>query len=469
MPEDKPESIQELQSIIEKLTVENIELKQLNEFLVNKIKELETRLNANSHNSSKPPSTDGLKKKPGLPRPQNGKKGGQIGHRGNTLKQISNPDEVIIQPLCSCSNCGCNLTHVQSEISETRQVFELPKPSLTVIEYQNQKGLCPQCGQLEYSSFPEGINAPVQYGNGVKALTTLLNVVYKIPFKKVSRLFSDLYAYPLNESTVITNNETCYRKLETTEQNIREQITQSDVVYFDESGVRVTGRLNWLHTATTVLFTYLWVHANRGKKALDSSKSIIKDFFGWAMHDCWSSYFSYTHLKHVICGAHLLRELEALIENKSIWAKEFKMFLLDVYLFRMKNPNQSKIEWKTNFDKICEKAQIEEPSSQVSGKRGKRKRTKGRNLLERLIKHKDAVLAFAYHAGVPFTNNQAERDIRPVKLKQKVSGCFRTFHGAEVYARIEGYVSTLRKNKFDIFKELTNVFTSTNVDFIYTT
>lgn len=203
--------------------------------------------------------------------------------------------------------------------------------------------------------------------------------------------------------------------------------------------------------------------------AIRKSQHIIGNFTGWAVHDCWSSYFGYRNVRHAVCGAHLLRELESLIENKSKWAKEFKVFLLDIYLYRKEKPDDSKTEWETEFDRICERANEEEPQAEVSGKRGKKKRTKGRNLLERLIKRKESVLAFAYNADVPFTNNQAERDIRPVKLKQKVSGCFRTFHGAEVYARIEGYVSTLRKNQFNIFKELTNVFNLTNFDFKYLT
>jgi transposase len=318
---------------------------------------------------------------------------------------------------------------------------------------------------MQYSSFPQGVNAPVQYGNGVKALVTLLNVVYKIPFKKVSRLFADLFKYLINESTVVSTNEVCYKNLETTEKNIIQQITRSFLAHFDETGMRIEGHLRWLHTATTALFTYLWVHLNRGKKALESSKSIIQEFTGWAIHDCWSSYFCYTNLKHAVCGAHLLRELEALIENKSLWAIDFKKFLHNIFQYRKCNPNRSKPEWKTEYDQLCEMADIEEPLPETTGKKGKRKRTKGRNLLIRLQKHKDAVLAFAYQEGVPFTNNQAERDIRPVKLKQKISGCFRTFHGAEIYARIEGYVSTLRKNQFNIFKELTNVFTLTNYNF----
>jgi len=459
------ETIEELKSIITALIAENTDLKVRNELLEKRIKELETQIKADSQNSSKPPSTDGYKKKPALSKPQTGKVGGQPGHKGHTLLQIGTPDQIVVQHLCTCSECGCNLTTIEGTLFEKRQVYEIPEPRLNVIEYQTQKAECPHCHSMQYSTFPEGVNAPVQYGSSVKALVTLLNVVYKIPFKKVCQLFADLFKYQINESTVVSSGETCYKRLENTEKNIIAQILASFVAHFDETGIRVKGSLQWLHTATTILHTYLWVHSKRGCEALNSTKSIIGKFSGWAVHDCWVSYFGYTEAKHSVCGAHLIREFEALKENGSLWAKEFQTFLLDIYYFRKQNPNISKPEWYTQYDTLCAKAELEEPPPKISGKKGKNKRTKGRNLLVRLTKHKDAVLAFAYHDLVPFTNNQAERDIRPAKVKQKVSGCFRTFHGAEIYARIEGYVSSLRKNQLNIFKELTKVFSGTNFDF----
>ena len=460
-----PENIEELKGIILNLIEENSALKEQNKRLENRIKELEMQLNSNSQNSSKPPSTDGYKKKTILPKVKHDKQGGQKGHKGFTLKKVENPHIVSVIPLTTCSLCGGDLSKIQSVLSEARQVFDLPHPELIVTEYRNQKCTCPHCGVGQFSSFPKGVNAPVQYGNGVKAFVILLNVVYKLPYKKIKQLFSDLFKYPINESTIVNVSEICYQNLEATEKNSQQQIENSTTVHFDETGVRVSGKLTWLHTATTSLFTYLWVHLSRGKKALESSKSIIKRFTGWAIHDCWSSYFNYTNVKHAICGAHLLRELQALIENGSNWSKEFQTLLLSIFQYRKEHPTETKQEWSMQYDAICVKANLEEPPPIISGKRGKYKRTKGRNLLIRLINHKDAVLAFSVYPEVPFTNNQAERDIRPAKLKQKISGCFRTFHGAEIYARIEGYVSTLRKNQFNIFKELTNIFISQNFSF----
>lgn len=453
-----PENIEELKLLVLKLIEENQQLKL-------RIKELEMQINSDSQNSNKPPSTDGYRKRTILPKEKHDKKGGQKGHKGNTLKKISNPDIVKNIPLITCPDCGGDLSQIQKVLSEARQVFDLPEPKLFVAEYRNEKCICPNCQKMKYSSFPEFVNAPVQYGNGVKSFAVLLNVVYKIPLKKIKQLFSDLYKYPINEATIISASEICYQNLEITEKNISGQILHSSTAHFDETGFRVNGKNNWLHAVTTIAFTYLFVHINRGKKALESAKSLIGQFNGWAIHDCWSSYFNFSNVKHGICGAHLLRELQGLLENGSGWAKELQTLLLEIYQFRKENQDKTLPEWTIRYDKICELANTEEPLPISTEKRGKPKQTKGRNLLNRLINHKDAVLAFSIYPEVPFTNNQAERDIRPTKLKQKISGCFRTFHGAEIYARIEGYVSTLRKNQFNIFKELSNVFIGENYNF----
>jgi len=185
----------------------------------------------------------------------------------------------------------------------------------------------------------------------------------------------------------------------------------------------------------------------------------LQNFFNWTVHDCWASYFNLENVKHAVCGAHILRELQAQIENMSNWALKFKTFLLKIYKMPIDERIKIRSEIQTEFDLIIKQAQIEEPYPEKTGKRGKLKRTKGRNLLERLEKLKPAVLAFAFNDEVPFTNNQAERDLRPVKVKLKVSGCFRTLVGAEHYARIAGFISTSRKNNHNVFQELCNIFT----------
>lgn len=359
---------------------------------------------------------------------------------------------------CKPTRCTCGHAFSEQEmkLSEKRQVFDLPQPKLEVTEYQIYKGICPDCGLSHKGLAPSGVNSPVQYGNNVKALVVLLNVQYKLPFKKIQLLFGDLFSCPINESSVYSAALQCYHDLDQSEQIIKSKVTQNGVVHVDETGVRVDGFLRWLHTASTNLCTCLFVHDKRGEKALQSDKSILNNFTGWHIHDCWSSYFKFTGAKHGLCGAHILRELEALVETgKSKWAKTFKTFLMHVYQmpFQQRVIKQQPIILR--YKRICQSGLMAEPPPiKEPGKRGRYKRTKARNLVERLMREQDAVLAFAFNEEVPFTNNLAERDIRPVKVKQKISNCFRSFKGAEIFARIEGFVSTARKQKRNVFSEL---------------
>jgi transposase len=425
--------------------------------------ELKVRLSSNSSNSSKPPSSDGYTKKPALPKKLKGKLGGQSGHSGNTLRQSPTPDQLVTCKPQRCT-CGHAFSEQEIELSEKRQVFDLPQPKLEVTEYQIYKGICPDCGLSHKGLTPVGVNSPVQYGNNVKALVVLLNVQYKLPFKKIQMLFGDLFSCPINESSVYSAAMQCYQNLDQSEQIIKSKVTQSDVAHVDETGVRVEGLLRWLHTSSTNLYTYLFLHDKRGGQALESDKSIIKNFTGWLIHDCWSSYFKFTGAKHGLCGAHILRELEALVESgQSKWAKTFKTFLMHVYEMPFQQRVLLQQQITSRYKRICQSGLMAEPPPiKASGKRGRTKRTKARNLVERLIREQDAVLAFAFNIEVPFTNNLAERDIRPVKVKQKISNCFRSFKGAEIFARIEGFVSTARKQKRNVFSELCHTFDGYN-------
>lgn len=445
---------------------ENVMLKAANTELKGEVADLRARLESNSHNSNKPPSSDGYKKqpvKPALPKGKGSNQGGQKGHKGHTLQQVESPDKTVtcIPGICTC---GHEFKKEQLILAEKRQVFDLPQPKLEITEYQIFKACCPACGREQKGVAPEGVNAPAQYGNKVKAFVVLLNVHYKLPFKKIQLLFSDLFGYPINESTISLAGEICYEKLEESERIIKSKIVADNVVHADETGLRTAGKLHWLHTATTQLYTYLFVHEKRGSGAIQSNKSILRDYIGWLVHDCWGSYFNLVKLKHAICGAHILRELEGLIETRETkWAKVFKSFLLSVYKMPFEERVMQRKHIESRYDRICEIGEkAESPPVKTTGRKGRYKRTKGRNLVERLIREKDAVLAFAFNKEVPFTNNLAERDIRPAKVKQKISNCFRTFKGAEIYARIEGFISTVRKNKLCVFPELCTTFEGHN-------
>lgn len=452
--------VSKLLSRIEDLEAENATLKSINADLL-------SRLNKNSKNSNKPPSTDGLAKKPAFPQSQGKKTGGQLGHKGKTLEIVSHPDHTIVHHAEFCPCCSKIFSPDDVEqIVARRQVFDIPQPRLEVTEHQI--GLITCCQQEHKGSFPVAVGQPVQYGTKIKALSVLLNTDYKIPFEKISQLLSDLYSCSFNESTAISANQACFDALETVQESIKSKILQAQVTHFDETGMRVEAKLHWFHTASTILFTYLFVHAKRGAEALNSSESLIKDFTNWAIHDCWASYFEFKQCAHALCNAHILRELESLKEGGSKWAIEMQDLLLELFQLSQKATIivPDKDIWLQKYTQICQNGDEEELPS-VKGKRGKPKSTKGRNLLKRLLLHQQGILAFAFIEHIPFTNNQAERDIRCLKTKQKVATSFRTFNGAKTYARIQSVVSTLRKHNMNVFQNLIKALDKEQVEFSY--
>jgi transposase len=450
--ETLPTNINALHALVRQLLAENAALKA-------KIAELEARLQADSHNSHKPPSSDGVRKRPALPKPRGRKQGGQPGHRGKTLKMVAHPDTTIVCKPEVCS-CGASLEQTPGTIIERRQVFDLPEPKLDVTEYQRLRCQCPTCGRTQDGTFPSHVTAPTQYGAGVLAFGVLLNTGYMMPFKKVQGVFADLFGYRINEGTLMRATTIGYEQLAPSETVIRTQVQRAPVCHFDETGIRVAGKLHWQHVVSTPSATYLFVHPKRGSQALNSEQSLLPTYRGWAVHDCWASYFKASSCRHALCGAHLLRELTAVAEQGRQWASQMHTLLLSLYRYSACGTNTVSYpqRWTRLYDRLCHDAHQEEPPPQRGHRRGKAKRTKGRNLLARLMKHKQAVLAFALYAEVPFTNNQAERDLRPVKVKQKISGCFRTRVGAQHYARISSFLSTVRKQHRHVFKELRRVF-----------
>ena len=441
-----------------------LEQQELIQQLLGKIAELEARLNQNSGNSNRPPSSDGLGKRPAIARQKGKKRGGQAGHKGKTLDMVCDPDRTVPHAPERCV-CGFDLSQVPKQIEEKRQVFDLPPPKLEVIEHQLQSCICPACQELQIGRFPESVPARVQYGPGVRSLSVLLNNGYQVSFSKIRRFFCDVFGYELNESTQVSANQKCYEALEVSQERIRQELLQSPVNHFDETGLRVAGKLHWLHNCSNAAFTYLFVHPKRGKKALADPVSLLPDYEGWAVHDCWASYFSYQACHHAVCGAHLLRELQGLIEQGSRWADRMH----DLLLYAYTNSDQGRAtvpdpDWLyRRYDHICALGDQEEPPPEYRYENKRPKKSKGRNLLERLMRYQDAVLAFAKYEVVPFTNNQAERDVRPAKTKQKVAGCFRTLAGAQVYARIQSFLSTTRKHQLNVFNELVATFGGSNL------
>lgn len=442
------------------------------EELLSRVEKLEDQTKKTSKNSNKPPSSDGLQKRPALAKEKGKKRGGQKGHKGRKLNLVATPDESVSLYPEECK-CGTSLDPKTARIKEIRQEFDLPKPKLQVKAYQKMAITCPCCGLKNEGTFPSHITASTQYGSGVKSLSVLLNSGYALPVKKVQQLFADLFGYEINAGTITNNTIRCNKLLEPVEAAIKEELKGSTLGHSDETGVRVAGKLHWLHVFANTMFTYLFVHTKRGKKALNDTVSLLPTYTGWVVHDCWSSYFNFDGIKHVLCGAHILRELYALEEKGVIWATYFVQYLLLLLELTKLNDGVLTQEQQQRalllFKAICAYADDIEPlPKKIEGKKGKPKATKGRNLLNRLIKHQQAVLAFAFHQEVPFTNNLAERDLRPIKTKQKVAGCFRTLSGAQRHARIFGFIASARKNQSNIFNELKNVFEGKNPSFIHT-
>ena len=435
-------------------------LKKLVYALMQENEELRRRLGLNSQNSSKPPSSDGYKKKttkPAFPKKEGLKNGGQVGHQGKTLERVPHPDKVQVHRPERCDRCGEVIDETTpAEVMQTRQVFDLPEPKLEVTEHRILRVQCP-CGKQQTGQAPPDVTASVQYGAGVRALCSLLSAHYKIPLEKISEFFHDLVGVSLNSQTILETLERTYHHLEPLEANVRQQLLASDVVHFDETGIRVNGKLYW-HTASDANWTHLFVHEKRGKEAMESEASILPEFTGRAVHDCWASYFNTKQSQHALCGAHLLRELKGLMEHGRLWAKDMHGLLMRLYKDSPPRPADRERILK-EYGRCLQTAHQEEPLAQrCSGQRGKVKQTKGRNLADRLKKHRDSVLAFAFEAEVPFTNNQAERDLRNLKVKQKVSGGFRTVEGAQIHARLQAAISTFRKQNLPVFSTCRNLF-----------
>ncbi len=425
-----------------------------------RIKELEAQLRQNSRNSNYPSSMDKFKPKPAFPRLKGGKIGGKPGHDGSTLKMAPAPDVVKTHTPEVCARCGQIHDSEPLVIRARRQVFDIPPPRIEVTEHQVLDWVCSGCQALNQGQFPQDVCSNTQYGLRLVTMSALFNNGYNIPRKKVQSIFGDLYGVTLNEQTLQAQNELAYGCLAEDEAHIKAKLLQSEVVHYDETGFYVGKDRFWEHVASNEFYTALFIHPQRGAGAHQTDISILPSFQNWAVHDCWSTYFNFTGCQHAVCGAHLLREFTALIETGSKWAQNFHAFLLDLYERSDKGmaaiPTKERSRVLRKYQDLLQQADQEEPPP-TQKPRGKPKKTKGRNLFDRLAKHQDAVLAFAFHETVPFSNNQAERDIRPTKTKMKVSGCFRTQYGAEIYARIQSFISTVRKLQFNPFNELYTV------------
>ena len=432
-----------LVDLVLRLEAELVQLRQ-------EIKGLQERLALNSRNSGKPPSTDGLgKPAPKSLRRKTGRKpGGQPGHPGHTLEPVKKPDHTQRHPLhrCPCGQCGGVSLQGQPVLDyERRQVFDLPPLRLAVTEHQAEIKQCPISGLTVTAAFPAEVVAPVQYGPHFRGVTLYLFNQQLLPFERLRQTCLDLFGQPLSLGTLSQTNEQAYRTLDPVQSAIARGLIQAAVVNVDESGLRVAGRLHWLHVASTPSLTFYGVHDKRGTEAMDAL-GVLPHCRGWLVHDHWKPYYKYDAL-HALCNQHLLRELKFLAEeNHQPWAAELSRFLLEWKDHPLTPLGLDEAHFKkahAGYKAIVRQGRREHPRRQPG--QGRTQQSKAANLLDRLEDYDLCVLAFLVDPNVPFTNNQGEQDIRMIKVKQKISGCFRTLAGAQVFARIRSYLSTCRK------------------------
>jgi transposase len=424
--------------------------------LAARVKELEDRLATNSRNSSKPPSSDGpAKQTRSLRQPSTKKSGGQPGHPGTTLKQVAEPDQVLTHAPEQCASCGAVLTEVAGCLAEERrQVFELPPLKLVVTEHRVVLKACPCCGQENIGAFPEGVTGGASYGLGVKGLLVSLHQEHLLPCERSCQILAEWFGQPVSEGTLVAAVNFCAQELGETGACIKQGVIDSEVVHFDETGMYGEGQRGWLHSASTPQLTHYAYHGKRGSAATEDI-GILPEFGGRALHDAFSAYWQYD-CEHGLCNAHHLRELIFVHEQmQRAWAGEMKQLLVDIKraVDTAKAQTQTRLEndvieaYEQRYAAVLKAGAEEEnkPPPPVTGRRGRKKQSKSKNLLDRLEKHQIETLAFMYDFAVPFDNNLAERDLRMMKVKQKVSGCFRTIPGAHAFCRIRSYISTMNR------------------------
>jgi transposase len=445
-------------------------------------KDMRARLAQNSSNSSRPPSSDGYQKPaPKSSRQKSGRKtGGQPDHPGVTLEKVKKPDHYQLCPLPESCSCGRKLCRATATSTETRQVFDLPEPRpLEVTEHISHTVQC-KCGRVHRAPFPDHVTQPTQYGPRLQATIAYLNEHQVVPYERTQQALQDLFGVHLSQGTLYNTLRRAYLKLQDFQRRMITLLIMADVVHFDESGIRVIKELYWLHVASTSKHTLFHVDEHRGELAM-LKMGILPFFTGKAVHDHWASYFKYEGCFHALCNAHHLRELlHAHEQYEQAWAHELIECLLaanaEVIAAKAKGrsslPPDRREYFSERYSRILRKGREElktlpaptkvpdlEPREEAPKRRGRKKQHKVKNLYDRLHKHKKGTLAFIYDFEVPFTNNQGERDIRMSKTKQKVSGCFRSLLGSEIFARVRSYTCTAIKQGFNAMDALMAVFT----------
>lgn len=455
-------SVAEKDDLIRRLWAHVGELTAQVSALQGKVLELEARLAQNSRNSSKPPSSDGLSKPAPTSLRKRGERptGGQKGHKGHTLEKVGEPDRTVRHaPPAYCDGCQSPLP--EAKVAETRQVFDLPVLGFEVTEHQVLAAPCAVCGKICRGEFPDGIFAPVQYGPAALAAMVHLTHHHMMPVQRTAALMGDFFGLAVSEATVLAASEDARVRLQPTVDSIGQAIRDAKIAHADETGMRVAGSLHWMHALATTMLTWMACHTKRGRAAFDAF-AILPKFMGTLIHDGWKPYRELL-CKHGLCNTHHLRELTYVFEELGqAWAG--RMIVLLTAACHEVNELGSPLsadriaDFRSRYAEILAEGDAVNPLLPKSGKRGRTRQSKPANLLLRLRLYADDVWRFATDHNVPFTNNLAEQAVRMPKVKQKISGGFRTKNGADTFCTIRSYLATLHKQGANLFPALTLTF-----------
>lgn len=446
------------------------------------IKELKEQLNKNSNNSSKPPSSDGLKKpsvnKNRSLRQKSGKKqGAQNGHNGVNLSVMAEPNHVEHHMHSDCNSCPYHDRCLEKAcIRETRHEIDA-EVSVNITAHELVVvGSCPLHGGERAGAFPSNIKATVQYGKNLQAMVVAFNTVGAVSVNRTHEILGSVFNIPLSTGTIKNMVARCADSLTPAYEKIRQTMVNLGLMHCDETGTRIDGKTWWVHNASDMDFTFLSVDRKRGRIGMDAA-GILPDFHGIIVHDCWGSYWKYQDAIHAVCCAHLLRELNGVEENhpEQKWATQFKELLIAMKKVKDKALAAGKDEvsyyhrhkFDKQYDEILKTAYEENPLPEPTAKKqGRQKRSKVLNLICRLENYKASVCLFIRNLRVPFDNNQAERDLRMIKVKTKVSGCFRSEEGAQEYLKIMSYIGTAHKHGINAFTAIREALNG-NSDIIF--
>ncbi len=422
--------------------------------LQSEVERLKAQLAKDSQNSGKPPSSDGVKKRPMSLR-ERGKRtsGGQKGHEGQTLEAVAEPDKVIRHEIEVCPHCEADLRDTSIVSTEKRQVFDVPPVRLEVTEHQAVVKCCPGCGQAVKGVFPDGVTQAVQYGTRLQSLLVYLNSYHLLPLARTSEIVGEVYGLRPSQGAIIAATQRLAGQVGVSVAAIRQQLIDSDLLHADETGARVGGHLRWLHVASTQRLTLYGIHDKRSQVAM-RAQGVLPDFRGCVVHDAFVSYWQFEQCRHALCNAHQLRELRFVSDVcQQAWASDMADLLLTMKRLRASpepiSPQQLQ-DYEHRYDALVVQGLTANPPLPPTGKPGRPKRSPAQNLLERFLRYKDAILAFWRDPDIPFDNNLAERDVRMMKLQQKISGCFRTLPSATTFCLIRSYLSTVRKHHLNL-------------------